>query len=171
MAKLSKEQVDKVTNFLAMLVDLAVKASIIENGYFNVENERHTWDNEVDEDEDTTYYVGEGDRFSIEVESKYQLQISECYQSEAYATDHTMVMELKGHLAEIFLANDIETNFEVWMENGDGEPIHIIYDAGKFKQNLHFPKFHSLENKDFNSFDSFFEDITKPFIFEILKKS
>ena len=168
MAKLNKEQIKKVTNFLALIMDLAVKETIDKQGYFSVENEHLIYS---DEEGGSSYYAGDSDRFSGDVESKYGIQIYECYQSEEYASDHTIGLELKGSLAEKFVANGIETRFEVWMENGNGEPRQTIYDAKEFKKNLHFPSFHNLEHVDVNDFDSFYSEITKPYLFEILKSN
>jgi hypothetical protein len=167
MAKLNKEQIKKVTDFLELVVFLAVKETIDRQGYFSIENENFI--SSDDEDSGSGYYAGDSDCFSNEVESKYGIQIYKCYQSEEYATDHTIGLELKGSLAEIFSANGIETRFEVWMENGNGEPKQTIYDAKEFKKNLHFPSFHSLEYAHVNDFDGFYGEITKPYLFEILK--
>ena len=167
MPQLTKEQTEQVINLLSKLLKLAVKATIDKQGYFSVVNESYMCLD--DEDEDCNYYVGKGDRFSEEIVARYQIQVRRCYQSETYATDHTLVLELKGRLADVFTANEIETEFEVWMENGDGEPEQTIYDANGFWKDLHFPTFHSLEKTNIKDVDIFLEEISKPFIFELLK--
>lgn len=169
MAKLNKEQIEKVNNFLMSLIELAVKAVIDKQGSFTIENEKVYCADEEDEDQEEVFFVGDTDYFSEDIESKYEIQILETYQSEEYDIDHTIGIELKGSLAEKFLANGIETKFDVLMESKNREPRQTIYDAKEFRNNLRVPTFSSLEHSDINDFDGFYAEITKPYLSEMLK--
>jgi len=168
MTNLTKEQVEKVTNFLAILIKLSVKAAINEQGYFSIENEQYI-DCDDEDEEESGYYVGEGDRFSQQIECRYQVQIENCYQNEAYSSEHNICIELKGHLAENFKKYGIDTKFDVWMNNYDGEPRQSITNIDRFEKDLFFPSNHSLVTANLDNFDVFYEEITKPFTFEILR--
>lgn len=165
MTTLSKEQVKKVTGFLTTLIRLSVKATIEEQRFFSVENERYICS---DDEEEAGYPVGKTDRFSDQVENRYQIQITYCEQSETYASEHEIEFEMTGELQAIFEENGIEPKFVVWLDNQDGEPFQSYSDAKEFADGLYFPRYKSLEEADLEDFDAFFEAITKPYLFEIL---
>lgn len=169
MAKLNKEQIKNVTEFLRILIRLSVKEAIEERYSFVVENEQCIYSEDEDGEEVSDYYAGKTDRFSDQIVSKYQIQITGCEQSEAYATDHEIKFEMTGELKAIFEKNGVMPSFVVLLNNQTGEPRQTYIDANYFAEKLYFPEYISLEAAKFEDFDAFYGTITKLYIFELMR--
>jgi hypothetical protein len=151
-----RDAVSSINKFLLMLVRKSIAEYIDENGSWSIS--KGNWRSEFDE-------------FDAKTLRKYCVQITYVNMSQ-YGGDFECRFKIVGKLAKLFNKNNIHTEFEVLVYNDNGEENTSIYevsdiDSAVARLNCHV---RNVKNWELEQYKQFLNEISKDFLFDILKK-
>ncbi len=150
-----RDAVSSINKFLLMLVRKSIAEYIDENGSWSIS--KGNWRSEYDE-------------FDAKTLRKYCVQITYVNMSQ-YGGDFECRFKVVGKLAKLFKKNNIYTEFEVLVYNDNGEEETSIYevsdiDSAVARLNCHV---RNINNWEVEQYKQFLNEISKDFLFDILK--
>ena len=150
-----RDAVSSINKFLLMLVRKSIAEYIDENGSWSIS--KGNWRSEYDE-------------FDAKTLRKYCVQITYVNMSQ-YGGDFECRFEVVGKLAKLFKKNNIHTEFEVLVYNDNGEEETSIYEVSDIVSAVAGLNCHvrNINNWEVEQYKQFLNEISKDFLFDILK--
>lgn len=152
-----RDAVSSINKFLLMLVRKSIVEYIEENGSWSIS--KGNWSSEYDAFENKTL-------------RKYCVQIDQVSMSQ-YGGDFECRFKVVGKLAKLFKKNNIHTGFEVLVYNDSGEENTSIYDVSDVDSSVSRLNCNvrNVNNWELCQYKTFLNEISKDFLFEIIKEA
>lgn len=149
-----RKAVDKIENFLAMLVRLSIAEHIEETGSWAIAK-------------------GGGyglEQFSDDIVKKYNVQVLSC-DMESYGGEFIVDFEVTDELEKLFTKHNIYTKFDTRIYNDSGEEEQTLYDAKRLSEYIHGINAHIRNSNEWEleKYEEFLHEISKPYLFIITK--
>jgi len=149
-----RNAVDKVENFLAMLVRFSIAEHIEETGSWSIAK-------------DGGYRL---EKFSDEIVNKYNVQVLSC-DMESYGGEFIVDFEVTDDLKKKFTEHKIYTMFNTRIYNENGEEEQTLHDVKRVDKYIHSVNAHirNSNNWELEKYEEFLDEISKSYLFLITK--